>query len=207
MGPVSSGTPPLLAIGASAGGPQALASILSHFPSAFPAITVVIQHVAAEFSDSLINWLGTRTVLPVRQAVQGTRPERGTIYVAGTDEHLIVTPEFRFVYTPEPWGIPFRPSVDVFFQSLVARRPAHPGLRKCTPTGDIAVLLSGMGQDGARGLLSLRRRGWYTIAQDEATSAVYGMPRAARALGAACAVLPVDDIGPVILSVLNRTVG
>jgi two-component system response regulator WspF len=107
------------------------------------------------------------------------------VLLAASDDHLIVRPNRRLAYTPEPAQNPFRPSVDVLFESLAA----------CWPRRGIAALLTGMRHDGAVGLLRLRQAGWFTIAQDEASSIVYGMPRAAAELGAACLVLPLQEIG------------
>ncbi len=105
--------------------------------------------------------------------------------MAGTDDHLVMRPDGTLIYTKEPIDNPFRPSVDVLFKSL-ARHWLRPS---------IAVLLTGIGNDGASGLLDLRRGGWHTIAQDQQTSVVYGMPQAASQLNAAVKVLPVGEIG------------
>jgi len=117
-----------------------------------------------------------------------------TVFLAGRNDHLIFTPDLHFAYTTEPGDIPFRPSVDVLFKSVA----------KLWPSKGVAVLLTGMGRDGAEGLAALRRAGWYTIAQDEATSVVYGMPKAAKELGAAADVLPIGEVGPAILRFLNK---
>ena len=100
----------------------------------------------------------------------------------------------RLAYVREPAEYPYRPSVDVFFESLAATR-TRPGA---------AAVLTGMGADGARGLLTLRRAGWYTVAQDRETSVVYGMPREAAELGAACAVLPLPEIGAALRAPFGR---
>jgi two-component system response regulator WspF len=106
--------------------------------------------------------------------------------MAGTDKHLVLSGPDRLSYTPEPSDMSYRPSVDVLFRSVTRYWP-----------GDvIGVLLTGMGRDGAEGLKMLRDQGHHTIAQDEQSSAVYGMPKAAVELGAATEVLPLEDIGP-----------
>ena len=174
---------PLVAIGASTGGPRALQTILSQWPRDFPAAVLVAQHISADFAGSLATWLSDGCKLPVRTARDGDRPRAGIVLVAGTDDHMVMRPDGTLAYTSEPIGNPFRPSVDVLFQSLARHwRPS------------VAVLLTGIGRDGAQGLLELRRAGWHTIAQDPRTSVVYGMPQAASQLGAAVEVLPIGEI-------------
>ena len=129
----------------------------------------------------------------MRLARSGTAPEPGRVDVAGSDDHLILGPDRRFAYTPEPRAYPYRPGVDVFFESLAAAG-TRPG---------VAVLLTGMGSDGARGLARLRKLGWHTIAQDETSSVVYGMPRAAAELNAAVEVLPLEQIGAAVANRLR----
>jgi two-component system, chemotaxis family, response regulator WspF len=184
---------PLVAIGASTGGPNALQTILSRWPNVFPASVLIVQHISADFADSLVAWLSNNCPLTVRRASDGDRPQAGVVLVAGTDDHLVMKPDHTLIYTKEPIDNPFRPSVDVLFKSL-ARHWLRPS---------IAVLLTGIGQDGARGLLDLRRAGWHTIAQDQQTSVVYGMPQAASKFNAAVQVLPVGEIGTAIAQHLN----
>ena len=172
--------PPLIAIGASTGGPHALAACLAPLPRDLPAALLVAQHIDAQFSAGLAAWLDQQIPLPVRLAQPGERPQAGVVLLAGRNDHLLLQPDGRLGYSPEPREEPYRPSVNRLFRSLL-----QPGL----PPGQ-AVLLTGMGRDGAAGLLELREAGWHTIAQTAATCAVYGMPRAAIALGAACEQLP-----------------
>jgi two-component system response regulator WspF len=180
--------PRLLAIGSSTGGPKALASVLSAFPRNFQPAVVVIQHVDKQFSEGLAHWLRQQCRLPVRVARDKEPPAPGQVLIAETDDHLILGPDRRLHYTDEPRKYPYRPSVDIFFKSLVPHPfPASAG-----------VLLTGMGRDGAEGLLELRRAGWFTVAQDQATSTVYGMPKAAKDLDAAQRILPVHEIGAVL---------
>jgi two-component system response regulator WspF len=180
--------PPVVALGASTGGPAALAAIVKALPAGFPAGVVVVQHIGSDFAPSLANWLAAQTALPVRLARAGDEVQPGAVVLAGSEDHLVLRPDRRWAYTPEPAECPYRPSVDVCFHSLAAAWP-RPG---------VAVLLTGMGSDGAQGLLRLRQLGWHTITQDKATSVVYGMPRAAADLGAACQVLPLDKIPEAI---------
>ena len=179
---------PLVAIGSSTGGPMALATILSQMPNDFPGAIVIVQHLDAEFSQGLASWLDGYTSLSVEVARHGSHPHAGTVSVAGRDNHLVVGPDLTLHYTPQPRGATYRPSVDVFFNSVAENWPST----------DVAVLLTGMGRDGAAGLLNLRNLGWHTIAQDESTSAVYGMPKAAAEMKAAVKVAPLDEIGTVL---------
>jgi two-component system response regulator WspF len=187
--------PLLVALGASTGGPEALARILGDLPADLPAAIVVTQHIAADFAPSLATWLQGRTKLRVRLAVPGEHLVPGEVRVAATDDHLVVEAGGRLAYTPEPVACPYRPSVDALFLSLAAHWP-RPGA---------AALLTGMGSDGARGLARLREAGWLTLAQDEATSVVYGMPQAAARLGAACRILPLPDLAGAILTQVRRS--
>jgi chemotaxis response regulator CheB len=180
----------LIAIGASTGGPAALAQVLSALPQDIPAAIVVIQHVDQQFVASFAEWLGGRLRLPVRLAAEGDRPQPGTVLIAGRHDHLVMRPDQRLGYCADPVDYPYRPSVNAFFSSLVAHW-------RGVVTG---VLLTGMGRDGAEGLLALRGQGWHTLAQDMATSAVYGMPKAAAELNAAVDVLPLEAIGGSIAS-------
>ncbi|KWF27221.1 chemotaxis response regulator protein-glutamate methylesterase [Burkholderia pseudomultivorans] len=175
---------PLIAIGASAGGPGALASILGGLPADFSAPIVIVQHVDRAFAEGMAQWLDGQTPLTVRVAREGERPQPGIALLAATDDHLRITRAGTLEYTREPASAPYRPSVDVFFNSLTEHWPGRV----------IGVLLTGMGRDGAIGLKALRMKGYHTIAQDEATSAVYGMPKAAATLGAARAILPLERI-------------
>ena len=134
-------------------------------------------------------WLQSYSCLPVRLAQDGEEVKAGEVLLAGTDDHLTLRRDGRLVYTADPVDYPYRPSVDVFFHSLAVAWP-HPG---------IAVLLTGMGNDGAQGLLRLRQLGWHTITQDQASCVVYGMPKAAAELRAACQVLPLAQIPAAIV--------
>lgn len=186
-------TYPLIAIGSSAGGPAALARVLSNLPKDLAAAIVIVQHVDAQFAPSMANWLNRSSKLPVRVVREGERPEFGTVLLAGTCDHLILTSGSRLAYSPEPSDYAYRPSVDVFFHS-VCRMWKHKA---------IGVLLTGMGRDGALGLKALRDKGCHTIAQDEASSAVYGMPKAAAALNAAVDILPLQKIAPKLIELLS----
>lgn len=186
--------PPFLAIGASTGGPEAVVQVLTALGGNLPGPAVVVQHIAADFAVGLATWLQSLTGLPVEIAKQGESPRPGVVTVAATNDHLVLRPDRRFAYIAEPRSYPYRPSVDVFFESLLSAWPS-PG---------VALLLTGMGKDGARGLAELRNADWHTIAQDQASCVVYGMPRAAIELGAAVETLPLADIGPAVQRRLAR---
>jgi len=181
--------PGLLVAGASTGGPKALCDLLQPLPTTWNTAVVIVQHVDAAFAAGLAAWLADRTGRAVRVAAQGDAPQAGEVLIAGTNDHLVLTPGRTLEYRAEPRQIFFRPSVDVFFESVAAHWP-RPGT---------AVLLTGMGRDGAGGLLALRRRGWHTIVQDEATSVVWSMPKAAIEAGAACEILPVARIPAAVI--------
>jgi len=176
--------PRLLVIGASTGGPKAVSDLLTPLPRDWDVAVIVVQHVDVAFAAGLAKWLGDRTGRQVRVAEHGQQPLAGDVLLAGTNDHLVLTRSSALEYRPEPREIFFRPSVDVFFESVAEHWP-HTGT---------AVLLTGMGRDGARGLLKLRTRGWHTIAQSEESCVVFSMPRAAIEAGAACEVLGIDQM-------------
>ncbi len=181
----------MLAIGSSTGGPKALATILSKLPEDFTGATVIIQHVDAQFAGDLAEWLNEQCLMPVRLAREGDRPTVGTVLIAGTNDHLVLTDLLRLSYTPVPRDMVYRPSVDVFFESVATYW-----------RGDVVgVLLTGMGRDGGAGLLRIRERGCHTIAEHESTCAVYGMPKAAVQFNAAVDVLPVGEIASALLKI------
>jgi chemotaxis response regulator CheB len=183
----------LLAIGASAGGPAALAKILSGLPKDFPAAVVIIQHVDEQFASGMAEWLSQHSKMPVRIAREDNMLEVGVVLLAGTNDHLVLKAPGRLGYTADPVEYVYRPSVDVFFDSIIRFW-----------TGEaIGVLLTGMGRDGALGLKALRNKGYHTIAQDKTSSAVYGMPKAAATLEAAVDVLALDRIAPRLMNLFR----
>ena len=183
----------LVAIGASAGGPGALATVLGGLPKNFRAALVIIQHIDNIFVNGMAEWLNQYSVIPVRVAREGDRLEAGVVLLAGAGEHLVLKKPNQLGYTSEPRDNVYKPSIDVFFGSV------------CKHSGGnaVGVILSGMGADGAHGLKALRDKGYHTIAQDRATSTVYGMPNAAATLGAAVDILPIQAIAPRLVSVLS----
>jgi two-component system response regulator WspF len=186
----------LVLFGASAGGPAALAKILSGLPMNFPAPIVVVQHVDAQFAQGLVQWIQSQCSLRILVAQEGDQPQPGTVLVAGRDRHLVFTGPERLGYTRLPTDSSYCPSIDVFFQSA----------KKHCPHDGVAVLLTGMGRDGAEGLKTLREHHFHTIAQDAASSAVFGMPKAAMELHAADEILPLDKIAPRLANLVQPTI-
>lgn len=178
---------PLVALGASTGGPQALAEIISQLPAHFPASLLVVQHVDAQFTPGLADWLQRHSRMPVAVARHGEMLRPSRVWIAGSSEHFLYANGLAH-YTAEPRDAAHSPSIDVLFTSLA--QPHH--------APRVGVLLTGMGRDGAEGLRALRSSGALTIAQDAATSVVYGMPRAAAELKAAAEILPLAAIAPRI---------
>lgn len=181
---------PLVAIAASLGGPKAVAQVLRTIPRGFPAPVAYCQHISEGFTEGLAHWLAMETALRVKEAEDGVVMEAGTVYIAPSGSHLLVRPEGRLELDSGPALRGFRPSCDMLLTSAGEAFGS-----RC-----IGVILTGMGRDGARGLKEIRERGGKTIAQDETTSVVWGMPREAVQLGAAQEVLPLDRIGPTLVS-------
>ena len=184
----------LLVIGSSTGGPQALLSVLSALPADLAQAVLVVQHMADGFIPGLVAWLDQLVTLPVVVGSDLRRLEPGTVTIAPSGKNLVVQDDrLRLLFTAPAAGQFHVPSIDATMQSVAqALGPAAVG-----------VVLTGMGRDGAAGLLAMHQRGAFTIGQDEATSAVYGMPAAAAALGAVSRQLPLDQIGPVLRDLLG----
>lgn len=184
----------LVAIGSSAGGPAALEMLLRALPRDFPAAVVLVQHVDQVFAAGMADWLSTASGIPVRLAREGEQPQPGVVLLAGTNHHIRLLKDGSLAYTAEPVNEIYRPSIDVFFES-VARYWSGEA---------VGVLLTGMGRDGAQGLKTMRERGYLTIAQDQASSAVYGMPKAAAAIDAAVEIKPLSTIAPRLVEVFAQ---
>lgn len=176
----------VIGICASTGGPQALTLLLAALPATFPIPILIVQHISAGFVDGFARWLDSEVPLRVQLAVPDRMPEPG-VWVAPEGAHLILTESGRIALDGTTVAGPHRPSGDMLLRSLAtaAGRDA------------VAVVLTGMGRDGADGLADVCRAGGLTIAQDEATSAIFGMPRAAAESGSEL-VLPLDDIAPCL---------
>jgi two-component system chemotaxis response regulator CheB len=179
----------LVAIGASTGGPGAIVEVLRVLPESFSIAIMIVLHIGEPFGRSFADWLSSQIKRPVAYAAEGQSLAdlSGRVCMAPPEQHLRVQ-RGRLVLDRGPERHSCRPSIDVLFESLALDRGR----------GVAACLLTGMGRDGASGLLSLRNAGALTIAQDEASSVVYGMPREAALLGAAERILPLREIGPVL---------
>lgn len=169
----------LIALGASTGGPVTLNSILSLLPATFPCPILCVQHISLGFLQGLVDWLDEQGTLRVKTAEQGEIPQPGTVYFPPEDRHLELDSGGRLTPTARPKINGHRPSVDVTFASVAA----YYGPRA------LGMLLTGMGNDGAQGLLVMRQAGGVTVAQDEPSCVVYGMPKQAVERGAAEHVL------------------
>jgi len=180
-------TASVIGVCASTGGPQALASLFSALPASFAIPVLVVQHIARGFVASFVDWLDGEVPLPVRTARPG--PPAPGIWIAPESAHLKLDELGRIQFDVSDDGGPHRPSGDALLRSLAASARANA----------VGVVLTGMGRDGARGVGEIARAGGLTIAQDEVTSAVYGMPRAAAEAGAGL-VLPLGDIAPRLLA-------
>lgn len=187
--PRASHLPPLIVIGASTGGPKALSTILPALPPDFPGAVVVVQHMEAHFVSGMAKWLDGQCSVHVQTARSGDQLAPSKVLVAAGSQDLVLTSQRQLEYITAGVDSPYHPSINAFFES-VASNWGNPGT---------AVLLSGMGSDGADGMLALRQTGWVTIAQNQETSAVYGMPKAASERGAAVHTLAVEDIAPAIV--------
>ncbi|MCL1468311.1 chemotaxis-specific protein-glutamate methyltransferase CheB [Argonema galeatum] len=179
----------MVAIGASTGGPQALQTILAQLPRNFALPVICVQHISEGFLQGLVNWLGSDCKLPVKIATMGDLPQAGTVYFPPEGRHLELNSQGRFVYSSSPPLSGHRPSVTVTFNSVA----------KFYGRAAVGILLTGMGRDGADGMLALAQAGGLTIAQDEASSVVFGMPKEAIALGAAQYILAIGEIAPYLL--------
>lgn len=185
----------LVAIGCSTGGPHAALKILSSFPANFPAAFVLVQHMDERFTNGLAKWLNQQLKLQVRILKENDRLQPGIVLVPSARAHIILKANGRIGYLNSATnGGHYLPSVDVFFKSVAKRWCGK----------SVGVLLTGMGRDGAEGLLAMRKQGMFTIAQNRETCVVFGMPKAAIELNAAQSVLPLDLIGEKIHTVMMQ---
>jgi len=183
----------LVAIAASTGGPPVVAEILRRLPGDLAAPVLLVQHIAAGFTEGLVEWLARETPLTVKLATAGESAASGTVYLAPDSFQMGITTRGQIRLVKEPTGNGFCPSASHLFESVA---------EAYGPTA-IGVLLTGMGRDGADGLLRLRQAGGVTIAQDERSSAIFGMPAEAIRLGAAASVLAPEDIARAINSLVS----
>ncbi|MDH4466909.1 MAG: chemotaxis-specific protein-glutamate methyltransferase CheB [Bacteriovoracaceae bacterium] len=186
----------IIAIGSSTGGPQALQEVLQNLPDEIPPI-LITQHIPAGFSKALADRLNTLCPFTIKEAQDGETISRNVVYIAPGDKHMLITQDgTRIALDDSPPINRFRPSVDAMFQSISLR---------CKKK-IVGVILTGMGKDGAQGLLQLRNLGALTIAQDEATCVVYGMPKEAIRLEAAQSITPIQHVANEIVKLANLKV-
>jgi len=191
-------TPKIVVIGASAGGTVAVRKILSELPADMPGLIVVL-HMPAGFTASYAQSLNTACAMWVKEAADGEPLCAGCAYIAPGGRHLLLEKKRGGFFLKLDSGPPVnrhRPSVDKTFFSAAA----------CASPNSIGIILTGMGEDGARGLKEMCERGSVTIAQDKESCLVFGMPRRAIAMGAATMVLPLDEIPKAILHLSGRSI-
>lgn len=179
-----------LVIGASTGGPQALHAILAQLPANLPFPVLCVQHISEGFLQGLVNWLKVECRLNIKIAQAGEVPVSGTVYFAPERTHLELDNQGKFICLESALVDGHRPSVTVTFKSVA----------KFYGKAAIAILLTGMGKDGAEGMRAISAAGGITIAQDEKSSIVFGMPKEAIAMGVVQHVLPVNDIANFVVS-------
>jgi two-component system chemotaxis response regulator CheB len=183
-----------IAIGASLGGPKALSELFSALPKDFSVPIFVVQHISEGFTKGFVDWLQKNCPLEVRIAKNGEQACPGCVYIAPDKQHLEVKPGSIIALTDEP-KIGICPSISVLFKSFANVYGPH----------SIGVMLTGMGRDGADEMLLMRQKGAFTIAQNEQSCVMFGMPKEAIKIGAAQTVLPLELIGPKILRIVSQT--
>ena len=184
-----------VAVGASTGGPAAVRALLAELPPDPPVSVLVVQHIAAGFEPGFADWLARELRADVRLAQDGEAPQSGAVRIARAGAHLLLEPDGALrLDAQRPPRAGHRPSIDELFLSCAASCPRQTA----------GVLLTGMGQDGAEGLLALRQAGGLTMAQDEASAVVFGMPRVALERGAAELALPPRELGRTLARAWQR---
>lgn len=189
------GTEKIVAIGASTGGTEAIKRVLTALPANFPG-TVITQHMPSGFTQSFAKRLNASCKMQVKEAEDNERVLPGHVYIAPGEKHMLVKrngADYRIVIDDSPRMSGHKPSVDKMFNSLVTSAGKNA----------VAAILTGMGKDGAEGMRKLRELGSYTIAQDEASSVVYGMPKEAVKLDAVVDEVPLDDIANALIKYLS----
>ncbi len=184
----------VVGIVASTGGPRALALVLSELPAKLNAAVLIVQHIAEGFTEGLVDWLSDVSPLKVKMARAGEDIQSGTVYVAPHGWHLEIDAGLRTLLTADDAPGGHRPSGNVLFNSMARNL----GARAC------GVILTGMGRDGAEGLLQIKIKGGMTAAQDEASSLIYGMPKAAVENAAAQQVLSIEKISGFIVQTVGK---
>ena len=196
--PVINTVPPqikIVCIGASTGGPPVIQEILAGLPANIPVPILVVQHITPGFGAGFTEWLNNTTGLPVQMAAQGELPLPGHVYIAPDNLHLELSPDGRLNHTSDPPCNGVRPSISKLFHSTISAFRQNA----------LGILLTGMGRDGAKELKLMRDSGAITIAQDQASSVVFGMPGEAVRLGGATHILPAHSIAKMIECLVNQT--
>ena len=192
VAPVASNAPrrkvDIVGIGSSTGGPDALGKIIGALPATAPVPIVIVQHITVGFHQGLVDWLGNVTPLEVKLGEEGHMPKAGEVILAPGGHHMTIDRNRRLTLNEESPVRGHRPSATQLFRSIASVYCANA----------LGVILTGMGDDGADGLVELRRAGGWVIGQDEATCVVYGMPREAAARGAVSEVRPLPEIASAI---------
>lgn len=183
----------IVGIGASTGGPQAFQEILSHLPGDLPVPLLCVQHISEGFMQGLVDWLAQKSQLRIVTAETGILPQPGTAYFPRDGSHLALDRQGRLECSNAPPYGGHRPSISVTFKSLARLYGKNAG----------GVLLTGMGRDGVEGMQAIAQGGGITIAQDEESSTIFGMPKEAIAANAAHYVLPLAKIAPTLQRLLN----
>jgi two-component system chemotaxis response regulator CheB len=179
---------PVAVLAASTGGPSTLMKLMPQFRAGFPAALLVVQHMPGCFTAQFAEQLASVSQIPVKHAVHGEELRAGHAYVCPGDCHLRVAPPGRIVLDAGPHIAGYRPSIDVTLESVAALAGANA----------VAAILTGMGNDGARGVLAIRQNGGLVLAQDETTSVIFGMPSEAIRSGAVHQVLPLEQIAAAV---------
>lgn len=185
----------IVAVAASTGGPAALGRILSELPPRFPVPILVVQHIAAGFVGGLVSWLSTMGPLRVKAGENGEMLAASTVYLAGDNLHMGVSRDSRIVLADVPRIGVFRPSATHLFDSV----------GKVYGPAAVAVMLTGMGEDGVDGLRTVRASGGCVVVQDEASSVVFGMPGAAIAAGLAERIVPLSAVAGSLIQMIGKT--
>jgi two-component system, chemotaxis family, protein-glutamate methylesterase/glutaminase len=194
VGPSPDAAFDIVALAASAGGLAALSKVLSALPAHFPASVVVVQHLDPRHRSLMADIINRRTSLPVKQAAEGDRLQPGEVYIAPPDNHLLVNSDDSLSLTHTELVHFVRPSADLLFESVAASHKQRA----------IAVVLTGSGSDGAMGIRAIKKTGGTVIVQDERTSEFFGMPGAAIQTGGADFILPLDEIAPALILLVNE---
>ena len=181
----------VVAIGVSTGGPRALNQVISPLPKNFPVPIICTQHISPGFLEGLVNWLDRESKLRIKIAQKGEYPRPGTVYFAPENSHLQLTSQGQFIHTSTEAVDGHCPSATVMFQSVA----------KFYGRKSLGILLTGMGRDGATGMKAIAEIGGMTIAQDEKSCIVFGMPKAAIEIGAAKHILPLQEIAPLLTQI------